>query len=93
VDRRVRAGREAAQAVSDADAGVYGLAITSAVDRNGNYGSGELLLVEGPSNALAFVSEGFCPTCQVQLAGSPRNWCPSCKVTWHIRRGATESAP
>lgn len=94
MDRRLRAGREAAQAVNDANADVYGLATTFAVDRNGNYGSAKLLLVEVPPNAPAFVSEGFCPACQVGLAGGgPRNWCPSCKVTWHIRRGATENAP
>lgn len=89
---RVRAGREAAQAVSDANADVIGLATTSAIDRNGNYVSAEQYLVEAAPGALAFVSEGFCPNCQVPLAGDTRNWCPSCKVTWHIRRGATESA-
>jgi hypothetical protein len=68
------------------DEQVIGIATTSAVDRNGNYGSAEQYLVAAPPDALAFVSEGFCPNCRVQLAGDTRNWCPSCKATWHIRR-------
>lgn len=46
--------------------------------------------VDVPPNALAAVSEGFCPACAgVQLGGNPRCWCPSCKVFWHIRQERT----
>jgi hypothetical protein len=59
--------------------------------------SGDLALesrhVQVPENALAAVSEGFCPVCPgTPLAGSDQNWCPSCKVTWNIVRGASVSA-
>jgi hypothetical protein len=42
--------------------------------------------VEVPEGALAAVSEGFCPACPgTALAGDAGHWCPSCKVSWHIR--------
>lgn len=52
-------------------------------------GEGELKAryVAVPENALAAVSEGFCPACAgVPLAGDPGNWCPSCEVCWGFRR-------
>lgn len=42
-------------------------------------------VVEVPPNALAFVSEGFCPACQRTRLNESRR-CPSCGIFWHIRR-------
>lgn len=43
--------------------------------------------VNVPANALAVVSEGFCPACAgVRLASDTGKWCLSCGVSWHIRR-------